>query len=140
MFSSCLAQVAKRELALECDYRHELAAQARFRDLVANDPELNGVVDVPGTIPELSSPRVMTSEWVHGVPIDKVNCKLDLISYCLKSGGGDLVAACVLWISGLVYVPEMVPELMNSPCVIMNSEWVHVVLVSKLNLLDSGLS
>ena len=71
-------QVAKRELALECDYRHELAAQARFRDLVANDPELNSVVDVPDTVPELSSPRIMTSEWVHGLPIDKV-CLLVLL-------------------------------------------------------------
>ena len=29
-------------------------------------------VNVPAPIPELCSPRVFSSEWVNGVPIDKV--------------------------------------------------------------------
>ena len=33
-------QVAKKELALECDYTWELGAQARFKKLVESDPEL----------------------------------------------------------------------------------------------------
>lgn len=40
-------QVAKRELALECNYSYEAAAQARFRDLVAGDPQLAGTFYVP---------------------------------------------------------------------------------------------
>ena len=68
-----ILQVAKRELALECDYRWELASQQRFRSLVLADPELSRHVSVPRTVPELSTRSVMTSEWVHGVPIDKVS-------------------------------------------------------------------
>lgn len=65
-------QVAKRELALECDYSYEAAAQARFKALVAGDPQLAGAFHVPGVIPELSSSQVLTTEWVQGVAIDKV--------------------------------------------------------------------
>ncbi|GAX77030.1 hypothetical protein CEUSTIGMA_g4477.t1 [Chlamydomonas eustigma] len=64
--------VAKRELALECDYSWELGAQQRFRELVKQDPEFSSLVHVPRTVPELSTSRIMTSEWVNGVPIDKV--------------------------------------------------------------------
>lgn len=40
-------QVAKRELALECNYTYEAAAQQRFRDLVAGDEELAKLFYVP---------------------------------------------------------------------------------------------
>ena len=53
--------------------RWELASQQRFRSLVLADPELSRHVSVPRTVPELSTRSVMTSEWVHGVPIDKVS-------------------------------------------------------------------
>ena len=65
-------QVAKRELALECDYRWELASQQRFKALVSEDTELQQYVHVPAAVPELSTRSIMTSEWVQGVPIDKV--------------------------------------------------------------------
>lgn len=65
-------QVAKRELALECDYSYELRCQARFRDLLAADPQLAPHFHVPAVVPELSSQRILATEWVHGVPIDKV--------------------------------------------------------------------
>lgn len=64
--------MAKRELALECDYRWELSAQQRFQGLVNGDEELARFVHVPSTVPELSTRNIMTSEWVQGVPIDKV--------------------------------------------------------------------
>jgi len=67
-----LLQVAKRELALECNYTYEAAAQQRFRQLVAADAELSRVFYVPEVIPELSSQQVLTTEWVNGVTIDKV--------------------------------------------------------------------
>jgi aarF domain-containing kinase len=69
-------QVAKRELALECNYTYEAAAQQRFKQLVADDAELSRVFYVPEVIPELSSQQVLTTEWVNGVTIDKVstNC------------------------------------------------------------------
>lgn len=64
--------MAKRELALECNYTYEAAAQQRFRQLVASDPALTHVFYVPEVIPELSSRQVLTTEWVNGVTIDKV--------------------------------------------------------------------
>jgi hypothetical protein len=41
------SQVAKRELALECNYTYEAAAQQRFRSLVAGDAELSKLFYVP---------------------------------------------------------------------------------------------
>lgn len=66
-------QVAKRELALECDYSYEATCQERFKALVESEPRLaGGRFHVPGVVRPLCSQRVMASEWVHGVPIDKV--------------------------------------------------------------------
>ncbi|XP_057424478.1 protein ABC transporter 1, mitochondrial [Lotus japonicus] len=61
-------KVAKEELSRECDYNLEAANQKRFRDL------LSGVEGfyVPVVVDDISSKRVLTSELVHGVPIDKV--------------------------------------------------------------------
>ncbi len=64
--------VAKKELALECDYYYEAAAQARFADLVASDPYCSQNFRVPAVVPELSSQRVLASEWAPGIHIDKV--------------------------------------------------------------------
>ncbi|GFR41327.1 hypothetical protein Agub_g2011 [Astrephomene gubernaculifera] len=75
MYAENAAKVAKRELALECDYTYELGCQRRYRQLIAADPRLAPHFHVPDVVPELSSPRILTSEWVQGVPIDKV-CEL----------------------------------------------------------------
>ncbi|WIA21609.1 hypothetical protein OEZ85_000793 [Tetradesmus obliquus] len=72
MYVESAVKVAKRELALECNYTYEAAAQQRFRQLVAADAELSRVFYVPEVIPELSSQQVLTTEWVNGVTIDKV--------------------------------------------------------------------
>jgi hypothetical protein len=37
-------QVAKRELALECDYSWEFAGQSRFKQLIEEDHQLRGLV------------------------------------------------------------------------------------------------
>lgn len=41
-----MQQVAKRELALECDYSWEATSQARFKQLVEADSSLVGKVGV----------------------------------------------------------------------------------------------
>lgn len=75
-------QVAKRELALECDYTYEATCQERFKQLVETEPALaGGHFHVPGVVRQLCSQRVMASEWVHGVPIDKV-CALPQVRGC----------------------------------------------------------
>eukprot|EP00198_Chlamydomonas_reinhardtii_P013183 XP_001702520.1 ubiquinone biosynthesis protein [Chlamydomonas reinhardtii] len=75
MYVENAVKVAKRELALECDYTYELACQQRFRRLFAADPALAPHFHVPDVVPQLSSARVLTTEWVQGVPIDRV-CEL----------------------------------------------------------------
>ena len=67
-----IAQVAKRELALECDYTREARCQQRFKALVAAQTELRDHVSVPDVIAALSSRCVLTSEYVPGSHIDKV--------------------------------------------------------------------
>ena len=59
---------ARVELKRECDYRHEADSQERFRQLLADDPDLV----VPEVIRSASSERVLTSEWLNGVPLDQV--------------------------------------------------------------------
>lgn len=65
--------VAKRELKLECDYRHEARSQARYAAAMAAAPAaLRGAFAVPAVVPELCGDRVLATEWVHGVPVDRV--------------------------------------------------------------------
>lgn len=64
--------VVKRELKLECDYDLEIASQIRFKGLVSSDPSTSTQFNVPDVFPHLSSKRVLTTEWVQGVSIDKV--------------------------------------------------------------------
>ncbi|KAL0420195.1 UNVERIFIED_CONTAM: protein ABC transporter 1, mitochondrial [Sesamum radiatum] len=61
-------KVAKEELSRECDYELEAKNQKRFRSLLTN---VKGFY-VPFVVDDLSSKRVLTTELVHGVPIDKV--------------------------------------------------------------------
>ncbi|KAA6417526.1 MAG: chaperone activity of bc1 complex- mitochondrial-like [Trebouxia sp. A1-2] len=66
------AEVAKRELSMECDYEYEARCQKRFKKLISSDPDLAESFNVPDIIDELSGKTVITSEWVPGVHIDKV--------------------------------------------------------------------
>ncbi|PON88800.1 Protein kinase [Trema orientale] len=61
-------KVAKEELSRECDYELEATNQKRFRDLVSNRQGFY----VPLVVDDISSKRVLTSELVTGIPIDKV--------------------------------------------------------------------
>ncbi|KAK9815604.1 hypothetical protein WJX72_006628 [[Myrmecia] bisecta] len=72
MYVEAAAKVAKKELAMECDYEYEFASQRRFKALIEADPEFREVFHVPDVVAELSSKRVLASELVPGVHIDKV--------------------------------------------------------------------
>ncbi|KAI3966177.1 hypothetical protein MKW92_003121 [Papaver armeniacum] len=61
-------KVAKDELSLECNYELEAANQKRFRNLISDTEGFY----VPMVVDELLSKRVITTELVSGVPIDKV--------------------------------------------------------------------
>ncbi|KAK1408909.1 hypothetical protein QVD17_41061 [Tagetes erecta] len=61
-------KVAKEELSRECDYELESSNQKTFRRLLSN---VEGFY-VPFVVDELSSKKVITTELVYGIPIDKV--------------------------------------------------------------------
>lgn len=61
-------KVAKEELSRECDYLLEAENQKRFHDLLSNAQGFY----VPFVVDDISSKRVLTTELVSGVPIDKV--------------------------------------------------------------------
>jgi len=59
---------AKEELTRECDYTQEAAHQRRFRQLIGeDDPEFG----VPRVIDEFSTERLLTTEFVSGLPLDR---------------------------------------------------------------------
>ncbi|KAG2330944.1 hypothetical protein Bca52824_002124 [Brassica carinata] len=68
LFLDRAVKVAKEELARECDYEIEAVSQKHFRDLLSDTPGFY----VPRVIDELSSKKVLTTELISGVPIDKV--------------------------------------------------------------------
>jgi len=62
-------EVAKKELALECDYTYEAKAQLRYRDLVkaCGDAHLN----VPDVHLPLCGKRVLCTHFVKGIHLDE---------------------------------------------------------------------
>ncbi|XP_066308849.1 protein ABC transporter 1, mitochondrial-like isoform X1 [Miscanthus floridulus] len=68
LFLDRTMKVAKQELARECDYVLEASNQKRYKELLCDG---DGYY-VPKVIYQLSSKKVLTSEFVPGVPIDKV--------------------------------------------------------------------
>ncbi|KAF5937235.1 hypothetical protein HYC85_024741 [Camellia sinensis] len=68
LFLDRAMKVAKEELSRECDYELEATNQRRFRDLLSNTKGFY----VPKVMTDISSKRVLATELVHGIPIDKV--------------------------------------------------------------------
>ncbi|XP_021676106.2 protein ABC transporter 1, mitochondrial isoform X2 [Hevea brasiliensis] len=66
--AASIGQVAKEELSRECDYELEATNQKRFRMLLSDTKGFY----VPMVIDELSCKRVLTTELISGIPIDKV--------------------------------------------------------------------
>lgn len=68
LFLDRAIKVAKQELARECDYVIEASNQKRYKELLSGSEGFY----VPKVTDQLSSKKVLTSEFVPGVPIDKV--------------------------------------------------------------------
>ena len=77
-------KVARKELAVECDYVHELEAMEKFRSLLV-DSKLDSVFTIPKVYKEHSSRRILVSEFVEGHSIDKCDSlsqsERDLVRY-----------------------------------------------------------
>ncbi|KAL1544925.1 mitochondrial chaperone [Salvia divinorum] len=68
MYIDNAMKVAKEELSRECDYELEAKSQKRFRTLLSNAEGFY----VPFVVDNLCSRRVLTTQLVPGIPIDKV--------------------------------------------------------------------
>ncbi|KAK0757320.1 hypothetical protein N5P37_010041 [Trichoderma harzianum] len=53
----------------ETDFENEAANSTRIAELVKSDPDLNKRVYIPQVYTELTSKRVLTSEWIHGAKL-----------------------------------------------------------------------
>ncbi|KAL2269459.1 hypothetical protein VTJ83DRAFT_1643 [Remersonia thermophila] len=62
-----LVPFISERLELETDFENEARNSERMRELVSQEPSLRGRVYVPPVYPELSSKRVLTTEWIEGV-------------------------------------------------------------------------
>ena len=84
-----MLEVAHRELLQECDYENEAAATRQFKMLLAPFPEFS----VPAVLPSLSSQRVLTTEWMQGVSIDRA------AKDAMSAQERDRVGCRLLWLS-----------------------------------------
>lgn len=66
MYIDNIVKVAKRELTWEVDYDREADFTANFKEMIKDYPEFK----VPQVFRDLSTARVITTEFVPGVPMD----------------------------------------------------------------------
>ena len=64
---SSLGRYVTQQVMLETDFENEARNAQQMADLVSKEPRLSGRVHIPETYTELSSKRIMTAEWIHGV-------------------------------------------------------------------------
>ncbi|XP_056371419.1 atypical kinase COQ8B, mitochondrial-like isoform X2 [Oenanthe melanoleuca] len=67
LFAVPSLRALQRELELECDYGREAASARRFRSLLGGDPFFR----VPRVLPQLSSRRVLCTEWGRGAALER---------------------------------------------------------------------
>lgn len=124
LFMDELVRVARKELAWEVDYVREKEASNHFRKLLVNDP----VFYVPEIHEDLSSSRVLTSEFLEGVPLDAVS-ELE----CLETR--NLIGEAILRLT--------LTELFEWRCMQTDPNWSNFLFwteKSKIGLIDFGAS
>ncbi|WKY00066.1 hypothetical protein Q1695_014721 [Nippostrongylus brasiliensis] len=67
LFLENFVEVARKELAEECDYMREARAMRKFRELLADSSDFY----VPEVVDSLTTNRVLTAEYVVGKAVDK---------------------------------------------------------------------
>jgi aarF domain-containing kinase len=65
-------KAARKEMEGECNYEQEAELQTRYRELILASPDLASDFYVPAVIPSLSTRSILVSEFVDGVPIDRI--------------------------------------------------------------------
>mmetsp|Transcript_23992 Transcript_23992/g.46759 ORF Transcript_23992/g.46759 Transcript_23992/m.46759 type:complete len:614 (+) Transcript_23992:190-2031(+) len=83
-------EVAREELLEECDYVREASNTKKFKTLLSAYPEYA----VPAVVPQLSSERVLTTEWMPGVAVDEAAAKSTM-----SARERDRVGSRLLWLT-----------------------------------------
>lgn len=73
LFIDHIMSYAKKELGWEVDYIREAKCSIQYRDLVKQYCDPADRFYVPNVFVNLSSKRVIISELIHGVPVDKLD-------------------------------------------------------------------
>lgn len=71
LFIDNIIKVAGRELVEECDYIQEAENQTRYKKFIENDKLLSKYVYVPKVYDELSTNKILVTEFITGNPIDQ---------------------------------------------------------------------
>lgn len=72
MFVDQILRELRAELMQECQYLLEAEKQMRYAKLIEGHPTLSQFFHVPKVYMEHSTQQMLVSEYVHGVPIDKI--------------------------------------------------------------------
>tara|TARA_B100000513_G_scaffold195516_1_gene126375 strand:- start:6084 stop:6920 length:837 start_codon:yes stop_codon:yes gene_type:complete len=117
-------KVANEELMQECDYVSEAENTKRFKLLLAPYPEFS----IPAIVPQLSSSRVLTTEWMPGVPLDRAAA-----SPTMTGRERDRVGSRLLWLT--------LTELFNFRFMQTDPNWSNFLYeprTGQLSLIDFG--
>lgn len=124
-------KVAQRELSWECDYRREALYMRRFQRLLGEaaqgEPTLARSFRVPRVFEELSTERVLVSEYLPGIPLNK------LASSETAQAERDRLGACLFWLC--------LQEIFRWRCMQTDPNWSNFLYdptTGQISLLDFG--
>lgn len=72
LFIDSVIKVTKKELSWELDYEREIEMCKKYSELI-NEHLKNENFKVPKVIDNLSTKKIITSEMMYGIPIDKID-------------------------------------------------------------------
>ncbi|PQE06122.1 ABC1 family protein [Rutstroemia sp. NJR-2017a BBW] len=91
LWTFSLVPYITERLMLETDFVNEANNAEKMAEFVAGEPRLNGRVYIPKAYRELSSKRIMTTEWIEGVRLwDKEALTAPCSEWRGRSGKGGL--------------------------------------------------
>jgi len=128
LFLDRVINTAKEELAYECDYIREAENQSRFADLLKKFGHTpNSKLNIPEILPDISTSRILSSEWVDGEPVDRLVS--DGVSQKLRDSVADRMLS---WVIKEVFQFRLVQSDPNW------SNFLYDEETDTLNLIDFG--
>ncbi|UXI17427.1 E3 ubiquitin-protein ligase RNF13-like [Sarcoptes scabiei] len=73
LFIDHLMKYAEMELRWEVDYEREASCQIKYKELIDKFRDPNEKLKVPQVYKEFSTKKILTSELIHGIPVDKLD-------------------------------------------------------------------